>query len=77
MFGWDTANISGVLAMPNWLGTFGYPVTLAESAKCGVAAEYHGIYYCLSSTNKAIITSFLSIGTISGALSVSVYLLMF
>lgn len=69
LFGYDTSNIGGVIAMPNWLGTFGYPVTFAESANCGVAAQYHGIYYCLSSTNKAMITSFLSIGTILGALS--------
>ncbi|KAL8283937.1 hypothetical protein RQP46_005369 [Phenoliferia psychrophenolica] len=67
LFGYDTSNISGIVAMPEWLATFGH--RSAADAACGSKAIYNGETWCLSSVNKSLITSLLSIGTCGGALS--------
>ncbi|KAL8276917.1 hypothetical protein RQP46_010645 [Phenoliferia psychrophenolica] len=67
LFGYDTSNIAGIVAMPNWLSTFGH--RSAADAHCGTKAVYNGETWCLSSVNKSLITSLLSIGTCGGALS--------
>lgn len=53
--------------MGNWLRTAGYVCEKGSAA--GSKAKYQGAFYCISSTSKALITSFLSIGTCGGALS--------
>lgn len=59
LFGYDTSNIGGVVAMPAFLKRFGYQAANGEGA--GSCALYDGVYFCISSTSKSLITSFLSI----------------
>lgn len=67
LFGYDSGNIGGVLAMGNFLSVVGYVNPPGQA--CGVSGIYQGVEYCISSTSKSLITSFLSIGTLAGALS--------
>ncbi|KDE07398.1 hypothetical protein MVLG_02265 [Microbotryum lychnidis-dioicae p1A1 Lamole] len=53
--------------MPNWLYTFGY--RSADGVGCALQAKYQGGIYCISSLDRALITSLLSLGTLVGALS--------
>lgn len=54
LYGYDTGNISGIIAMPYWLQTFG------ELQPDGT--------YILPSNNKSLVVSILSAGTFCGAL---------
>jgi sugar porter (SP) family MFS transporter len=57
LYGYDTGVISGVIAMDNWLQTFGHP-TGNPSAPFGI-----------SSSTESLVVSILSAGTFFGALS--------
>jgi SP family sugar:H+ symporter-like MFS transporter len=59
LFGYDTGTISGVLAMPNWLETFGSAVEKSEAAPDGFA---------ITASQSSLIVSILSVGTFFGAL---------
>jgi sugar porter (SP) family MFS transporter len=57
LYGYDTGVISGVIAMENWLQTFGFP-TGNPSAP-----------FAISSSTESLVVSILSAGTFFGALS--------
>ncbi|KAI0289603.1 MFS monosaccharide transporter [Russula brevipes] len=59
LFGYDTGTISGLQQMPDWLRTFGHPVTPSATFPDG---------YGISSSQRSLIVSILSAGTFFGAL---------
>ncbi|KAG2336540.1 monosaccharide importer [Suillus weaverae] len=60
LFGYDTGTIGGVIAMPDWLTTFGvYDPTPANTT---------GFVYYLPTAHKSLVVSILSAGTFFGAL---------
>ncbi|KAG1843306.1 monosaccharide importer [Suillus subalutaceus] len=60
LFGYDTGTIGGVIAMPNWLETFGvYDPSVATAGDLG---------YYLPTAHKSLVVSILSAGTFFGAL---------
>ncbi|KAF8515072.1 MFS monosaccharide transporter [Gautieria morchelliformis] len=60
LFGYDTGTISGIIAMNDWLCTFGFVVAnpAAGAATCAI-----------STSNTSLVVSILSVGTIFGALT--------
>ncbi|KAH9167454.1 MFS monosaccharide transporter [Lactarius sanguifluus] len=59
LFGYDTGTISGLQQMPDWLRTFGHPVTVSSTFPDG---------YGISSSQRSLVVSILSAGTFFGAL---------
>jgi SP family sugar:H+ symporter-like MFS transporter len=59
LFGYDTGTISGLQQMPDWLRTFGHPVPVSSSFPDG---------YGISSSQRSLVVSILSVGTFFGAL---------
>ncbi|KAI0047132.1 AmMst-1 [Auriscalpium vulgare] len=59
LYGYDTGTISGIQQMPDWLKTFGHPVTPSDTFP-------HG--YGISSGTQSLVVSILSAGTFVGAL---------
>jgi len=57
LFGYDTGTISGLQQMPDWLRTFGHPVPVSTSFPDG---------YGISSSQRSLIVSILSVGTFLG-----------
>ncbi|KZV66117.1 AmMst-1, partial [Peniophora sp. CONT] len=60
LYGYDTGTISGIMAMPDWLHTFGGPVPVSTTYPDGVG---------VTSSQSSLIVSILSVGTFFGALS--------
>ncbi|KAG2360202.1 monosaccharide importer [Suillus spraguei] len=60
VFGYDTGTIGGIIAMPDWLTTFGVYDPSAASTP--------GVNYYLPTANKSLVVSILSAGTFFGAL---------
>ncbi|KAF8489048.1 MFS monosaccharide transporter [Gautieria morchelliformis] len=60
LFGYDTGTISGIIAMNDWLCTFGFVVAnpAPGAAPCGI-----------TTSNKSLVVSILSVGTVFGALA--------
>lgn len=61
LFGYDTGTIGGLIAMTNWLETFG---TYDDT---GYAQALNGIPYFITTSNKSLVVSILSAGTFFGA----------
>lgn len=60
LFGYDTGTIGGIIAMPDWLTTFGVYDPSASTTP--------GVNYYLPTANKSLVVSILSAGTFFGAL---------
>ncbi|KAG2034682.1 monosaccharide importer [Suillus americanus] len=60
LFGYDTGTIGGVIAMPDWLTTFGVYDPSASTTP--------GVDYYLPTAHKSLVVSILSAGTFFGAL---------
>ena len=60
LFGYDTGNISGIIAMPYFRFLFGEQVPVTTNAPTG---------YNLSTNNTSLVVSILSVGTFFGALT--------
>jgi len=60
LFGYDTGTISGIIAMNDWLCTFGFTVVnpAPGAAPCAI-----------TTSDKALVVSILSVGTVFGALA--------
>ncbi|KAK2463563.1 hypothetical protein APHAL10511_004314 [Amanita phalloides] len=56
LFGYDTGNINGIIAMNDWLHTFGHPTAQDPTV------------YAISSSTESLVVSILSAGTFFGAL---------
>lgn len=62
LFGYDTGTISGIIAMPAWLGIYGTP------GPGGIVAPGNPNGYILDSSRTSLVVSILSAGTFFGAL---------
>ncbi|KAI0262637.1 MFS monosaccharide transporter [Russula aff. rugulosa BPL654] len=60
LFGYDTGTISGLQQMPDWLRTFGHAVPVSSTFPDG---------YGISSAQRSLVVSILSVGTFFGALA--------
>ncbi|KAK7455887.1 hypothetical protein VKT23_010925 [Stygiomarasmius scandens] len=65
LFGWDSSYINGVMSMPWFIKDYGHVVDHQSSSSYAVV---DGVQYEISSVNRSLITSLLSIGTLAGAL---------
>ncbi|TBU27241.1 MFS monosaccharide transporter [Dichomitus squalens] len=59
LYGYDTGTISGIIAMDDWLRTFGQPTAVTATNPSG---------FFLSTPNQSLVVSILSAGTFFGAL---------
>ncbi|GJJ11251.1 hypothetical protein Clacol_005483 [Clathrus columnatus] len=66
LFGYDTGTISGIIAMPDWLCSFGHPIRDPN----GQLIFMDGVLQCaITTAQSSLVVSILSAGTFFGALA--------
>lgn len=71
LFGWDSSYVNGVMSMSRFIRDYGHEISMDRynTKSSSSKAIYGGVPYEITSVNRSLITSLLSLGTLIGALS--------